>query len=73
MFAWQNIAVGIVLLLALAYVARRGWSRLRSFKAARKFSSSSCGDSCGCSGSASKRELIHNPTESQRKIHHISN
>jgi hypothetical protein len=50
MSLWQNIAVAVVLLLALAYVARRGWSRIASFKPARKVSASSCGESCGCSG-----------------------
>jgi len=49
MSLWQNIAVAVVLLLALAYMVRRGWSRIAAFKPARKLSTPSCGDSCGCS------------------------
>jgi hypothetical protein len=44
-FDWQSIAVALVVLAALAYVARRAWARLRSMRAGAK-SSIDCG-SCG--------------------------
>ena len=44
-FDWQSIAVALVVLAALVYVARRAWARLRSMRAGAK-SLSDCG-SCG--------------------------
>ena len=44
-FDWQSIAVALVVLAALAYVARRAWARLRSMRAGAK-SAIDCG-SCG--------------------------
>ena len=44
-FDWQSIAVALVVLAALAYVARRAWARLRSMRAGAK-SPVDCG-SCG--------------------------
>lgn len=35
-FDWQSIAVALVVLAALAYVARRAWARLRSMRAGAK-------------------------------------
>ena len=59
-FDWQSIAVALVVLAALAYVARRAWARLRSMRAGAK-STLDCG-SCG-SGDAKPR-----PTAPQAKV-----
>jgi hypothetical protein len=44
-FDWQSIAVALVVLAAMLYVARRAWARLRSMRAGSQ-SASGCG-SCG--------------------------
>ncbi len=43
----QNLLVGVALLGAAAYLARRAWKRAA---AARKPPSGPCGPNCGCSG-----------------------
>ena len=48
-FDWQNVAVLLIVLAALAYVARRGWARVRSMRA-RAGASSSCATGCGSCG-----------------------
>lgn len=50
MLDWQNTAVALIVLAALLYVARRGLSRLRSFRA-----SSSCATGCGKCGESEKQ------------------
>jgi len=40
----QTVIVALVVVLAVAYVARRVWATLRPKTAA------GCGDGCGCSG-----------------------
>jgi hypothetical protein len=49
---WQTVAVWLIILAALAYVGRRGWARLRSFRAGGKgqASASSCASGCGSCG-----------------------
>lgn len=47
-YDWQSIAVALIVLAALLYVARRAWARLRSMRAGAK-SPVDCG-SCGDGG-----------------------
>jgi FeoB-associated Cys-rich membrane protein len=47
MFDWQTIAVALIVAGACAYVARRGWKRLRSMRAA---AGASCATGCGKCG-----------------------
>ncbi|HEY9403717.1 MAG TPA: hypothetical protein VIQ24_13720 [Pyrinomonadaceae bacterium] len=50
---WQTVAVGLIILGALAYLGRRGWARARSFRAGGKgqaAASSSCASGCGSCG-----------------------
>ena len=50
MFAdWQNLAVLLIVLAALAYVARRGWARLRGLWG-RGDAGSTCATGCGTCG-----------------------
>jgi hypothetical protein len=50
---WQIVAVWLIILAALAYVGRRGWARLRSFRAGGKGeAASSCVSGCGSCGDA---------------------
>ncbi|HEV7843746.1 MAG TPA: hypothetical protein VGO69_08605, partial [Pyrinomonadaceae bacterium] len=49
MLDWQTILVTLFILAAALYVARRGLSRLRSFRAGKR-NSSTCETGCGCSG-----------------------
>lgn len=47
---WQNILVALIVLAAVAYVARRGLQRIRSFRAGKGDSASaapSCATGCG--------------------------
>jgi hypothetical protein len=46
MIDWQTITVALIVLAAAAYVARRGWRRLRSFSRAR-LNDSTCETGCG--------------------------
>jgi len=46
MFDWQVIVVACVLLLASAYVGRRGWLRISSL-AISKWNAPSCDKACG--------------------------
>ncbi len=46
---WQNIAVLLIVLAALGYVGRRGWARLRSFRA-RGANDAACAAGCGSCG-----------------------
>lgn len=52
-FDWQTIAVAFIILAALAYTARRAWSRLRAFRAS-KGASAPCETGCGSCGSDEK-------------------
>jgi hypothetical protein len=47
---WQTVAVGLIILAALAYVGRRGWARARSFRAGGRGQASSCASGCGSCG-----------------------
>jgi len=50
---WQNVAVCLIILAALAYVGRRGLARVRSFRAGGRgqaISASSCASGCGGCG-----------------------
>lgn len=49
MLDWQTILVTLFILAAALYVARRGLSRLRSFRAGKR-ASAACEAGCGCSG-----------------------
>ncbi|HZB44310.1 MAG TPA: FeoB-associated Cys-rich membrane protein [Pyrinomonadaceae bacterium] len=52
MFDWQTIAVVLIILAALAYVARRALSRLRSFRLSKRQGAPSCSTGCGACGEA---------------------
>jgi hypothetical protein len=47
---WQTIAVALIILAACVYAARRGWARLRSFRAAGA-NTPACTTGCGSCGS----------------------
>jgi len=47
---WQTVAVCLIILAALAYVGRRGWTRARSFRAGGRGQASSCASGCGSCG-----------------------
>jgi Fe-S cluster biogenesis protein NfuA len=49
MWDWQTVAVWLIILAALAYVARRGWVRLHSFRASGK-AEAACAGGCGSCG-----------------------
>ncbi|HEV2883020.1 MAG TPA: hypothetical protein VGX24_17260 [Pyrinomonadaceae bacterium] len=51
---WQTVAVWLIILAALAYVVRRGWARIRSFRAGGKgqAAAASCATGCGSCGDA---------------------
>jgi len=49
MWDWQTVAVWLIILAALAYVARRGWMRLHSFRASGK-AETPCASGCGSCG-----------------------
>ncbi|MGI9106979.1 MAG: FeoB-associated Cys-rich membrane protein [Pyrinomonadaceae bacterium] len=46
---WQTIAVWLIILAALVYVGRRGWGRVRSFRANGK-TQAACASGCGSCG-----------------------
>lgn len=50
MFDWQTLAVALIVLCALAYVARRGLARLRSFRLRGKNGGAACATGCGNCG-----------------------
>ncbi len=45
---WQTVIVVLIILAALAYIARRGFSRLNSFRANKN--NASCATGCGSCG-----------------------
>lgn len=47
MFDWQTIAVALIILGALFYVARRALARLRSFRPRGREKFSECATACG--------------------------
>ena len=50
MFDWQTIAVILIILAALAYVARRALARLRSFRLSKRGAAPACSTGCGSCG-----------------------
>ncbi|HEX8180383.1 MAG TPA: hypothetical protein VF525_12625 [Pyrinomonadaceae bacterium] len=50
---WQNVAVLLLVLGALAYVGRRGWARLRSL-GGRGMDAAGCATGCGSCGPAER-------------------
>ena len=51
MLDWQTIAAALVVLAACAYVARRAWARLRSFRGlGGRGVAASCATGCGKCG-----------------------
>ena len=50
MFDWQALAVALIILCALAYVARRGHARLRSFRVRGRSDAAACATGCGGCG-----------------------
>jgi hypothetical protein len=50
MLDWQSIAVALIVLCALAYTARRGLARLRSFRAGGQGNAPACATGCGNCG-----------------------
>jgi hypothetical protein len=49
---WQNIAVLLCVLAALAYVGRRGWARLRTLVVRDGKEGAGCATGCGSCGPA---------------------
>ena len=49
---WQTIVVVLIILAALAYVARRALSRLRSFRLSKRQGAPACSTGCGACGEA---------------------
>ena len=49
---WQNIAVLLIVLAALAYVGRRGFGKLRAMRGRGTVSAPSCAAGCGTCGDA---------------------
>ncbi|MFL6208010.1 MAG: hypothetical protein ACJ74W_04130 [Pyrinomonadaceae bacterium] len=47
---WQNIAVLLCVLAALAYVGRRGWARLRTLVGRAGKGGAGCATGCGSCG-----------------------
>ena len=47
MFDWQTFAVTLIILAALAYVARRALARLRSFRLSKRQGAPACPTGCG--------------------------
>jgi hypothetical protein len=48
---WQSVIVVVLVLAALAFVARRGWTRLQSVVGTKVSVRSSCASACGaCDG-----------------------
>jgi hypothetical protein len=58
---WQTIIVWLIIMAALAYVGRRGWARLRSFRAGGKGqgSAASCASGCGSCGDEGPQAATH--------------
>jgi hypothetical protein len=54
MFDWQEIAVALIILCALAYAARCGLARLRSFRAGGGRDAPACATGCGSCGGGEK-------------------
>ena len=52
MLDWQTTAVILIVLAALAYVARRALARLRSFRLSRGQGAPACSTGCGACGEA---------------------
>ena len=50
MLDWQALAVALIVFCALAYVARRGLARLRSFRIKGKSGGAACATGCGSCG-----------------------
>lgn len=60
-FDWQLVAAALIVGVAAIYVARRGWSRARTFLAAK--GSTASGAACsGCDSSSPKRAPAANRT-----------
>ena len=50
MLDWQTIIVALIIIAALAYVARRALNRLRSLRIRKNSAESSCAVGCGNCG-----------------------
>lgn len=72
---WQTIAVWLIILGALGYVARRGLARLRSFRAGGKGqpASPSCASGCGSCGGDERPEALTTATRPQNVLVQITN
>ena len=53
---WQNIAVLLIVLAALAYVGRRGLSKWRAMRGRGESGAPSCAAGCGACGDAAPVE-----------------
>jgi hypothetical protein len=71
---WQMIVVWLIITAALAYVGRRGWSRLRSFRAGGKGqnSAASCASGCGSCGDE-RPQAATNAARTQNVLVQITN
>ena len=71
MFDWQVIVVACVLLLAGAYVGRRGWLRISSL-AISKRNAPSCDKACGhCEGEGSVVPQFSPTSRFEEKSRHV--
>ena len=71
MFDWQVIVVACVLLLAGAYVGRRGWLRISSL-AISKRNAPSCDKACGhCEGEGLVGPQFSPTSRSEEKSRHL--
>src|SRR5437588_658415 len=71
MFDWQVIVVACVLLLASAYVGRRGWLRISSL-AISKRNAPSCDKACGhCEGEGLVGPQFSPTSRSEEKSGHL--
>ena len=61
---WQTVAVWLIIVAALAYVGRRAFGRVRSFRAGGKAQAASCASGCGsCGGERPTAATITRPQD----------
>ena len=71
MFDWQVIVVAFVLLIAVGYLGRRGWSRISSLAASER-NAHSCDKACGhCEGEGSVVPQFSPTTRSEEKSRYV--
>ncbi|MGH9902929.1 MAG: hypothetical protein ACRD68_14070 [Pyrinomonadaceae bacterium] len=63
MFDWQTAVAVLIILAAGLYVARRGWARIRSFRAAGRNSGETKSCASGCGGCGEGQEVTPAPAK----------